>query len=168
MVVLLGLVFCWWLAVRAAAQECALITENEIASRIEGSSLPPGSASLQIIQKNINCVAVGLRVRTYRFVTGTANVTYLSPQLQNGVFQVDVACVFKGAQSEWTSIESRSVTNEKEIGLLLSTETRRSCSSCSSIAEDELYHCQGEHVRVRAFYVRVMLVNHSVRSLQTR
>ena len=157
MVVLLGLVICWWLAGLASAQECALITENEIISRIEGSSLPAGSTSLQIIQKNINCLAAGLSVNTYRFVTVTASVSYLSPQLQNDVFQVDVACVFNGPQSEWsTNIESRSVTNETEKGLLLSTETRRSCSSCSSMAEDELYHCQGEHVRVRAFYVRVM------------
>ena len=156
MVGLFCLVLCSWLAGRAAAQECALITDNEIAPRIEGSSIPSGSTSLEIIQKNINCLAVGLSAGTYRFVTVTANVTYLSPQLQNSVFQVDVACVYDSALSEWNAnIESRSVTNETEIGLLLSTEARSSCSSCSPLAEDALYHCEGKHVF--AFYVCVMM-----------
>ena len=145
MVGVVCLVFCSLLVRYAAVQECDPITDNEIADRIEGSSIPQNSTSLEIIQKNINCVAVGLKAGTYRSVTVTANVTYLSPQLQNTVFQVDIAC---GALSEWnTSIESRKVTNETEIGLLLSTETRSSCSSCSPLAEDALYHCQGNYCK---------------------
>ena len=158
MVGLVCLVFCSLLAGHVAAQECVPITDNQIATRIEGSSIPFGSTSLEIIQKNTNCVAVGVNAGTHRFVTVTANVTYLSPQLQNAVFQVDVPCISNGTMSEWsTNIESRNVTNETEIGLLLSAETRSSCSSCSPLAEDALYHCQGNVLKhVFALYVYVI------------
>ena len=137
-------VLCALIVEHAAAQQCALITNSEITQRIEDSSILENATSLDIVDINFNCQAVGANFGRYRFATVTANVTYSSPQTGNVVLQVDLACTSDGGQSEWSnSIETRIVTNETEIELLLNANTRTSCSSCNPTDGDTLYHCQG-------------------------
>ena len=102
---LVCLVKVFWvlLSAHAAAQECSIITDSEIAQRIQNRFIPGTTTPVEIVQQKFNCLAVGVNTGKYRFATATVNVTSVSLQSLYIIFQVDVACVSDSGQPQWSN-----------------------------------------------------------------
>ena len=141
------------------AQECPLITEDEIIEVIGNtidSLATEGAHPPQLIllmEVNFNCLAPGCSENTYRSLTVTADVEvyYGGASSVREVYQVDIDCITtRGGPPEWapTSDGRNSLlTDPSDQEVLLLTPTLTNCSECDIFnrAADRTFHCVGMH-----------------------
>ena len=147
-----------------SAQECTSITEDEIAIvliREVNMRLSEGVSdvtSVRVNNFNLNCLASGCSVNTYRSLTVTANISYAAPNTGSetqAIFLTDINCIFENNQPRWSGASdagSEVLNSQKDIEVRLHAPALTNCTECNGLRGDPTFHCVGMGPRLLGIF----------------